>query len=144
MTLRLLTDLSLQEGTIGFAGAALVAAVAVSLVLGALTSLGIGNYAPTMAFTYMLGMNQKAVFPIMASSAALILPVAALRFFRSGRFDRQISKGLALGGVPGVLFAVYVVKELPLREVKWIVVMVLLYTAVTLYRASLAKEEPAP
>ena len=98
--------------SLGLSGAALVAAVLASALIGSLTSLGIGNYAPTMAVTYMLGMNPKAVFPIMAASASLILPAAAIRFFRSGRFDRRTALGLALGGVPGVLIAVFVVKEM--------------------------------
>ena len=78
MALRMLTSLSLTEGTIGFTGIALAVAIVASLVIGSLTSLGIGNYAPTMAATYMLGMNQKAVFPIMAASASLILPAFTL------------------------------------------------------------------
>jgi uncharacterized membrane protein YfcA len=130
------TSLSLSEGTIGFRGAALAIGIAASLVIGSLTSLGIGNYAPTMAVTYMLGMNQKAVFPIMATSAAVILPAAAIRFYRSGRFDRRAATGFTLGGIPGVLVAVYVVKELPLDVMRWIVVAVLLYTSVTLWRSS--------
>jgi len=35
-----------------------------------------------------------------------------------------------------VLVAVYVVKELPLDVVRWIVVAVLLYTSATLWRSS--------
>jgi uncharacterized membrane protein YfcA len=136
MALRLLMSLSLDAGTIGFTGGALAIAVVGSLIIGSLTSLGIGNYAPTMAMTYMLGMNSKAVFPIMAASASLILPAAALRFYKSGRFDKRAATGLAIGGIPGVLFAVYVVKELPLNVVKWVVVAVLLYTAATLWMSS--------
>jgi uncharacterized membrane protein YfcA len=136
MALRMLASLALTSGTIGLTGAALVVAVVGSLVIGSLTSLGIGNYAPTMAMTYMLGMNTKAVFPIMAASASLILPAAALRFYRSGRFDRKTSIGLAIGGVPGVFLAAFVVTELPLGVVKWIVVAVLLYTAATLWASS--------
>lgn len=140
MAMRLLMNLSLSEGTIGLSGGALVVAVAASLVIGSLTSLGIGNYAPTMAVTYMLGMNSRAVFPIMATSASLILPAAALRFYKSGRFDRRVVTGLAIGGIPGVLIAAFLVKELPLNTVKWIVVGVLLYTAATLWRSSMAPE----
>jgi uncharacterized membrane protein YfcA len=136
MAVRMLMSLSLEAGSTGFTGMALVIAVVASLVIGSLTSLGIGNYAPTMAVTYMLGMNQRAVFPIMAASAALILPAAALRFYKSGRFDRRVATGLTLGGIPGVLIAVYIVKSLPLDAVRWIVVAVLLYTAATLFRAS--------
>lgn len=141
MALRMLTSLSLDEGTIGLTGVSLLIGVVASLVIGSLTSLGIGNYAPTMAVTYMLGMNQKAVFPIMAASASLILPAAALRFYRSGRFDERVAKGLAIGGIPGVLVAVYVVKSLPLDAVRWIVVAVLLYTSATIYHASRSPEE---
>src|SRR5665213_1905077 len=93
MAVRMLASLSLDAGTIGFSGVTLVIAVLGSVVIGSLTSLGIGNYAPTMAMTYMLGMNTKAVFPIMAASASLILPAVSIRFYRSGRFDRRTSMG---------------------------------------------------
>lgn len=136
MAMRMLTSLSLTEGTIGFTGLALIVAIIASLVIGSLTSLGIGNYAPTMAVTYMLGMNQKAVFPIMAASASLILPAAALRFYRAGRFNRRTAMGLAIGGIPGVFIAAFLVKELPLNVVKWIVIAVLLYTSAALWRSS--------
>jgi uncharacterized membrane protein YfcA len=136
MAVRMLASLSLSVGTIGLSGMALVIAVLGSVLIGSLTSLGIGNYAPTMAMTYMLGMNTKAVFPIMAASASLILPAAAIRFYRSGRFDRRTAVAFAIGGVPGVLVAAFVVKELPLGVVKWVVVGVLLYTSATLWISS--------
>lgn len=136
MAVRMLMSLSLSEGTIGLTGLALVVAVIGSFVIGSLTSLGIGNYAPTMAMTYMLGMNQKAVFPIMATAASLILPAAALRFYRSGRFDKPMALGFTLGGVPGVLVAAFIIKSLPLDTVRWVVVAVLLYTSATLWMSS--------
>lgn len=140
MSLRMLASLSLNEGTIGLSGLALAVAGGASLLIGSLTSLGIGNYAPTMAVTYLLGMNQRAVFPVMATAAAVLLPAAAIRFARSGRFDRRAAKAFAIGGIPGVLVAVYVVKELPLDTVRWIVVGVLLYTATALWLS--ARREP--
>lgn len=143
MALRMTANLSLTEGTIGLSGLALVIGVVASVIIGSLTSLGIGNYAPTMAVTFLLGMNEKAVFPIMASSAAVILPAAAIRFYKSGRFDRKAALGFTLGGIPGVLVAVYVVKELPLDAVRWMVVAVLLYTSVSLYRSSRTSVERA-
>jgi uncharacterized membrane protein YfcA len=136
MAVRMMASLSLSVGTIGFTGVTLVIAVIGSVIIGSLTSLGIGNYAPTMAMTYMLGMNAKAVFPIMAASAALILPAAAIRFYRSGRFNRRAALGFAIGGIPGVLIAAFIVKELPLGIVKWVVVGVLLYTSITLWLSS--------
>ncbi len=136
IAMRMLLNLSLGEGTIGLRGVALGIGIVASVIIGSLTSLGIGNYAPTMAVTFLLGMNQKAVFPIMATSAAVILPAAAIRFYKSGRFDRRAALGFTLGGIPGVLIAVYLVKELPLDIVRWLVVAVLLYTSITLFRSS--------
>jgi uncharacterized membrane protein YfcA len=135
------TGLFPSGGTaIGLTGAALALAVAASALIGSLTSLGIGNYAPTMAVTYMLGMDPKSVFPIMAASASLILPAAAVRFFRSRRFDRRTALGLAIGGIPGVLIAVFVVKSLNVTVLLWVVVAVLVYTAAMLYRSSRVDE----
>ena len=136
MVARMLANFTSGGETTGFVGIKLAIAIAASLAIGSLTSLGIGNYAPTMAITYMLGMNTKAVFPIMAASASVILPTAAIRFYRSGRFDRRTAFGLAVGGIPGVLIAAFMVKELPLTVVKWIVFGVLLYTSVSLWFSS--------
>lgn len=121
---------------IGLAGLALVVAVLANALFGALVSLGIGNYAPCMAVIYSLGMSPRVAFPIMAGSAALMMPMAAYRFWKSGRLDRRIALGLTLGGIPGVLIATYLVKELPVNYLLWLVVVVLLYTSVTLWASS--------
>ena len=126
----------------GLAGVALVTAVVASALIGALTSLGIGNYAPTMAVLYLLGMSPLMVFPIMATCAALILPTAALRFHRSGRYSRPVARALALGGLPGVLVAFYLVRSLEVGLLRWLVVGVLCYTSIQMYRSSLQGTPP--
>jgi len=63
MVLRMLMSLSLDEGTTGFTGLALVIAVVASLVIGSLTSLGIGNYAPTMAFEVICEQGRLVADP---------------------------------------------------------------------------------
>ena len=40
--------------------------------------------------------------------------------------------GLALGGMPAVLIAAYIVKSLPLDAVRWLVVVVVVYTALNM------------
>jgi uncharacterized membrane protein YfcA len=128
---------------IGLAGAALVVAVLANALFGALVSLGIGNYAPCMAVIYSLGMSPKVAFPIMAGSAAIMMPAAAYRFWKSGRFDRRTALGLTLGGIPGVLIATYLVKELPVKALLWVVAAVLIYTAATLWSSSRASAPAA-
>jgi uncharacterized membrane protein YfcA len=138
-----------QDGTLlELTGTKLALAFAGNVVLGALMTLGIGLYAPCMIMIYLLGMNAKAAFPIMMGSCAFLMPVASARFVRERSFDLRASLGLLLGGVPAVLIAAYIVKELPLTIVRWLVLAVVLYTAVGLLRASRREDEdvtvPAP
>jgi len=126
---------------LALSGAKLVAACAINFVLGALMTLGIGLYAPCMIMVSLLGMNPTAAFPIMMGSCAFLMPTASAQFTRLGRYDLKAALGLALGGVPAVLIAAYIVQALPLDWARWLVVIVVLYTAATLVRAG--REQPA-
>ena len=125
-------------------GSRLALAVGVNLVLGALMTLGIGLYAPCMILISALGMNPVAAFPIMMGSCAFLMPVASIRFIRFRRFDPRAAVGLLIGGLPAVLIAAFVVKSLPLTAVRWLVVVVVLYTAVTLLRAAAVSAARSP
>jgi uncharacterized membrane protein YfcA len=100
-----------------------------NLVLGALMTLGIGLYAPCMILVSLLGMDPKAAFPIMMGSCAFLMPVGSVRFLQKRSYFTPASIGLAIGGVPAVLIAGLLVKSLPMTTVRWLVVVVVLYTA---------------
>ena len=85
-------------------------------------TLGIGMYAPSLIMISLLGMNPKAAFPIMMGSCAFLMPLASLRFLKAGSYATRPALGLALGGVPAVLLAAYLVKSLPLVWVRWLVI----------------------
>jgi uncharacterized membrane protein YfcA len=122
-----------------------VVAVVVNFVLGALMCIGIGNYAPTLIVLPLLGMNPLVAFPIMMGSDGLVQPVASLGFFRSGRFSHGTSLGLAFGGVFGVLVAFYIVKELlPIDKLRWLIIIVVTYAAVSMLRSAFAPRVAAP
>ena len=124
-------------------GGRLALAVGVNFVLGALMTLGIGLYAPCMILISALGMNPVAAFPIMMGSCAFLMPVASIRFIRFRSFDPRAAFGLLIGGLPAVLIAAFIVKSLPLTAVRWLVVVVVLYTAVTLLRAAAVPAAPS-
>jgi uncharacterized membrane protein YfcA len=113
----------------------LVVAIGVNFVLGALMSVGIGLYAPCMILVTMLGLHPLAAFPIMMGSCGLVQPTAALQFFRSGRFAFGTSIALTIGSIPGVLIAAFVVKQLSLVWLRWLVVLVVIYAASTMLRS---------
>jgi uncharacterized membrane protein YfcA len=115
-------------------------AVGINFVLGALMSAGIGLYAPCMITLALLGMHPLAAFPIMMGACALLQPVASLRFFQTGKFAWGPALGLAFAGVFGVLIAAYIVKSLPLLWLRWLVVVVIAYTAFAMLRSAARTE----
>jgi uncharacterized membrane protein YfcA len=113
-----------------------VLAVGVNFVLGALMSVGIGAYAPCMVLLALLGLHPLGAYPIMMGTCGLVQPVASLRFFKTGRFAWGPSLGLTMGGIFGVLIAVYVVKQLPLKTLRWLVMVVVAYAAISMLRSA--------
>lgn len=111
-------------------------AVAGHFALGALMAFGIGLYAPSLVMLSLMGLNPVAAFPVMMGSCAFLMPVSGWRFLRSPRIDLRVVLGLALGGIPGVLLAAYVVRSLPLQALRWGVVAVVLYAAIVLLRSA--------
>jgi uncharacterized membrane protein YfcA len=129
-------------GTVGLTSGLFALGVAGNFVLGALMTIGVGLYAPCLVLVSLLGMNAAAGFPIMMGSCAFLMPVASVPFIRQGCYAPRAALGLTLAGLPAVLVAAYLVKSLPLYWVKWLVAVVVVYTAVTLLRAAV-RERPA-
>ncbi len=89
-----------------------------------------------MMLIYLMGMNPKAAFPIMMGSCAFLMPVGSARFIREKSYNLKAALGLTIGGIPGVLLAAFLVKSLPLGAIRWLVVAVVLYTAVMMLRSA--------
>ena len=138
-TLMLMTNLGAFPGggdALALSGPLLMAGIVGNFMLGALMTLGIGLYAPCMIMVSLLGMNPTAAFPIMMGSCAFLMPASSARFIRKGSWDAKAALGLAIGGVPAVLIAAFIVKSLPLAYVRWLVVVVVVYTAVMMLRSA--------
>lgn len=134
-----MTTLGLVPGggsALGLSGSRLIAGVAGNFLLGALMTLGIGLYAPCMILVSVLGLNPTSAFPIMMGSCAFLMPVASVRFIRAGSYSPRAALGLLVGGIPAVLIAAFIVKSLPLTAVRYLVVVVVLYTSINLIRAA--------
>jgi uncharacterized membrane protein YfcA len=121
---------------IGLTGTKLIIGIVGNALLGALMTLGIGLCAPCMILIALLGMSPITAFPIMMGSCAFLMPVGSARFVRAGKYNLKAALGLAIGGIPGVILAAYIVKSLPLTAVNWLVVCVVLYTAAMMLRSA--------
>ncbi len=142
----IMTNLSLNPigGTLlALSGTRLAIGLIGNFALGALMPLGIGLYGPCMILIYLLGMDPKAAFPIMMGSCAFLMPAASARFVRLEAFDAKATVGLMIGGVPAVLIAALLVKSMNVATVRWLVVVVVLYTALTLLRSAMSERRSA-
>jgi len=126
---------------LGLHGPKLAIGIVGNFTLGALMSLGIGLYGPCLILISLLGMDPRAAFPIMMGSCAFLMPIGSAQFIRKQSYDLKAALGLALGGIPAVLIAAYIVRSLDLYYVRWLVVIVVVYTAIHLLRAA-ARERP--
>ncbi|MFB3855383.1 MAG: permease [Vicinamibacterales bacterium] len=121
---------------IGVRGLKLVIAVGGNFMLGALMTLGIGLYAPCMVLVSLLGMSERTAFPIMMGSCAFLMPIGGLRFIRERAYSLRNALGLAMGGIFGSFVAGVIVKQLSLVAVRWLVIVVVVYTAAMLLKTA--------
>jgi uncharacterized membrane protein YfcA len=116
----------------------LLIALVMNFIFGALCTLGIGNYAPSLVLFSLLGLDPRLAFPVMMGSGAFTGVVAGIRFVNKRRYNRRAALGLVLGGIPAVLLAAFAVKSLSLSALRWLVLVVIVYTAVMMLRSALA------
>ncbi len=113
-----------------------LAAILASFGFGILANFGVGNYAPTLVMLSLMGMDPRLCFPIMATGGSLMGAGASVRHIAIGQVDLRIVLGLAIGGIPAVLVAAFIVKEMPIDILRWLVFVVVLYTSAIMFRAA--------
>lgn len=135
--LMLLAQLGLMPGggnATGLTGTKLIIGVVGNFILGALMTAGVGLYSPCMAMVYFLGMSPAVAFPIMMGSCALLMPTASVKFIKEETYAKKTSLWITIGGVIGVAIAAKFVKSMPMDILKWVVIVVIAYTSVTMLK----------
>ena len=120
---------------IGLTGIKLIIAVLVNIALGVFQAAGIGMYAPSMALVYLLGMSPEVAFPLMMASSAFALPSASIRYIKDQAYNRKAAITITLSGIIGVLIAAFIVKTLDVYLLTWLVIIVIIYTGITLIKS---------
>ena len=65
---------------LGLSTTRLLIALVMNFIFGALVTLGIGSYAPSLVLFSLLGMDPLAAFPVVRGSGADTGIVAGIRF----------------------------------------------------------------
>ena len=139
-TAYLMTNLHLFPGGGNATGLTIgptIIAITASFGFGILANFGVGNYAPTLVMLSLMGMDPRLCFPIMATGGSLMGAGASIRHFAIGEVDLRIVLGLAIGGIPAVLVAAFLVKSMPVELLRWLVFVVVVYASVVMFRSSL-------
>ena len=114
-----------------------IVGISVSFVLGLLANFGVGNYAPSLVMFSLMGMDPHYCFPIMASGASLMGAGSSIRFIKVPEIELKIVVGLTLGGIPAVLVAALIVKKMDVDVLRYLITVVVFYTAIVMARAAL-------
>jgi uncharacterized membrane protein YfcA len=118
---------------IGIYGWKLVIAGVVNFILGAMMTAGVGLYAPCMALVYLLGLSPQVAFPIMMGSCAFLMPPASYKFIKSGAYNKKAALGMAIPSILAVLIAAFIIKSMPLDTLRWLVLIIIVYTSVSMF-----------
>jgi uncharacterized membrane protein YfcA len=118
---------------IGIQGWKLVIAGVVNFILGAMMTAGVGLYAPCMALVYLLGLSPQVAFPIMMGSCAFLMPPASYKFIKSGAYNKKAALGMAIPSISAVLIAAFIIKSMPLDTLRWLVLIIIVYTSVSMF-----------
>lgn len=120
----------------GLQGFLLLLGLAGNFVLGALMTLGIGLYAPCLILVSLLGMTPGSAFPIMMGSCAFLMPIGGVRFMRAGSYSLPAAMVMTVAGFPAVLIAAYWVVSMNVDKLRWVVLFVVICTAVMMLRSA--------
>jgi hypothetical protein len=129
-----------------------ILAIAVNFVMGILLNFGIGHYAPSLVMLSLMGLDPRLAFPIMATGGAFTIAGAGTRHVITGNVDLRVAAGIVIGGIPAVFAAAFIVKEMPIEALRWLVAGVVVYAAIVMLRAAFrgrggtpsASPEPVP
>jgi hypothetical protein len=113
-----------------------VAAIVANFIFGVLLNFGIGHYAPSLVMLSLMGLDPKLAFPIMATGGAVTIAGAGTRHVLIGQIDLKVALGIAIGGVPAVFIAAFLVKEMSLEMLRWLVTVVVLYASAVMFHSA--------
>lgn len=139
MILGMVGMLSMNGSAIGLRGFKLFIACVVCFILGMTNCIGIGMFAPTMAMAALLGLSPIIAYPIMTGGSAFLQPIASYKFIKENSYNRKLSIVWTVCGVIGVLIAGFLVKSLPIAILKMVVIVVVIYTSISMFVSALKK-----
>ncbi|AUT05060.1 hypothetical protein SPSF3K_00319 [Streptococcus parauberis] len=140
MTFRMITNpgSDIVHSLHGLHGIWLYVGIAFNFTIGVLMTMGLGNYAPELIFFSLMGLSPAVAMPVMMLDAAMIMTASSRQFIKGNRVSWTGFAGIVIGGVIGVLIAVFFLTNLDINNLKKLVVLIVIFTGIMLIRSSIA------
>lgn len=140
MTFRMITNpgSDIVYSLHGLHGIWLYVGIAFNFTIGVLMTMGLGNYAPELIFFSLMGLSPAVAMPVMMLDAAMIMTASSRQFIKGNRVSWTGFAGIVIGGVIGVLIAVFFLTNLDINNLKKLVVLIVIFTGIMLIRSSIA------
>ena len=73
---------------------------------------------------------------LTAAPDCLTASATGIRYISIGEVDLKLAMGMAIGGIPAVLIAAFIVRSMPVETLRWGVIVVVLYAAAVMLRSA--------
>jgi uncharacterized membrane protein YfcA len=100
------------------------------LFIGAFCVMGFGATSLALAGLFAVGIHPAAALAIVMGASTFGCILGSMQFIRYGVYNRKVALISSCCGVIGVLLAVYVVKNMDIRALQWIIAVVILYSGI--------------
>ena len=97
-------------------------------------TVGVGLYAPCMAMIGALGMNIQAAFPVMMGSCAFLMPACGIKFVKRRKIRQKSFSSPYHRWCNWCIDCRLIVKSLPITILTWVVIVVMIYTAIVFFK----------
>jgi uncharacterized membrane protein YfcA len=106
----------------------------VYFMLGVVNAMGFGVKALSMALLLTLGLSANCVLAVILSCAGVGSFCGAVQFIRNDCYQRKIAFVSSVAGTFGVIIGSLFVKGLRTDILQWIMLVIMMYTAITMLK----------
>lgn len=107
--------------------------------LGALNMAGIGATVPAIALLMVLGMDLRAIYPVVMTGNAVSSTFGGLEFLKTGKYNGKAVLASAFG-TAAVIFAVRLVRNINVTVLQIAMIGLMIYSAVSVFKKQEGKK----
>jgi uncharacterized membrane protein YfcA len=110
------------------------------IICGALPAVGVGSFALIQSALFLLGLSPLVAFPIMTTAGALQQPLTAMTFLFEKKMLLKKTFIITIAGTLAVLITVPLVSHVPLVYLRWLLLCIVTYNAVSMLKSYLKEK----